>query len=119
MDRMANNSNSREDMDNRSPPIVTWEVVLLSKIGISVINNGETTVVIIRKTVGICNNSHLINTNRLSGVVGIAVASVAEVAVGGVEGWWVTDTRIVESENRVHFSLKEGERIFTLPVDGF
>ena len=85
MERMVNNSNNnRENMVSRCPPTVTWETVLASRIGMWVINNGETTVVIIKKTVGIYTSSNTTNTNHPNGVAGIVETSVAEVAVAGV-----------------------------------
>lgn len=89
--------------------MATWGTALVSKTG--VINNGETTAVINKKTAAICTSNSSTNNNHLNAVVGIVVASVAGVAVAVGEDRWATDTRIVESESRAPFSRREGEYI--------
>lgn len=114
---MANNNN-RDHRVSKCHPTVTWETMLVSKIGIWVINNGETTVVIIKKTVEMRISSNRTNTNYLKGVTGIAVVSVVGVVGEDAEGRLVKDTKIVESENHAHFSRKGGEYTFTLSGNG-
>jgi len=80
---MASNRNNQEDTLSRCLPTVAEEMGPVKKTGTWLSNNGGTTVVINRKMVAMCISSNSIN--HPNAVVGTVVASVAEVAVAGVE----------------------------------